>query len=100
MVAITPSNFSNVALRKESVDRNFGFVECLGLHGLSLSARRAWIEIVRGFALPYKLYVALRKESVDRNKVDGVVFHGKNLLSLSARRAWIEIRASVSESVM
>ena len=38
------ANFE-VALRKESVDRN-GFAECLGLHGLqSLSARRAWIEI-------------------------------------------------------
>ena len=45
-----------VALRKESVDRNFCasvyFDPILG----SLSARRAWIEIVRGFALPYKLY--------------------------------------------
>ena len=56
-----------VALRKESVDRNCGvslnYKEVL----LSLSARRAWIEIVRiVFALPVN-GVALRKESVDRN---------------------------------
>ena len=35
-----------VALRKESVDRNvFGFGAKL-VHSLSLSARRAWIEIL------------------------------------------------------
>ena len=34
---------------------------------LSLSARRAWIEIVRGCFFCAKLQVALRKESVDRN---------------------------------
>ena len=33
----------------------------------SLSARRAWIEIVRGVSLLRKITVALRKESVDRN---------------------------------
>ena len=56
-----------VALRKESVDRNcVGF--CLGAKAdRSLSARRAWIEI--GY--------------FGRNC--------KNWLSLSARRAWIEI---------
>ena len=41
----TQADPAKVALRKESVDRNFGFVECLVLHGLSLSARRAWIEM-------------------------------------------------------
>ena len=36
-----------VALRKESVDRNvFGFGAKL-VHSLSLSARRAWIEMIR-----------------------------------------------------
>ena len=34
---------------------------------LSLSARRAWIEIVRGTIAAYPILVALRKESVDRN---------------------------------
>ena len=56
-----------VALRKESVDRN-----------------KQCSSEVRG------AYVALRKESVDRNptkRVDIDVVKG----SLSARRAWIEI---------
>ena len=58
----------NVALRKESVDRNF----CL-------------------FVLDNRnIRVALRKESVDRNfQRFTVVFEIP--MSLSARRAWIEI---------
>ena len=35
-----------VALRKESVDRNKYVVQCRKVMGVSLSARRAWIEIV------------------------------------------------------
>ena len=35
--------------------------------GLSLSARRAWIEILTRRTFAYVSYVALRKESVDRN---------------------------------
>ena len=57
-----------VALRKESVDRNFWY--CLGtrVSETSLSARRAWIEIIRCVdGNPPGLVVALRKESVDRN---------------------------------
>ena len=56
----------------------------------SLSARRAWIEIhVRCFS-PAGCWVALRKESVDRNlgTVQIVIIVVE---SLSARRAWIEI---------
>ena len=34
---------------------------------LSLSARRAWIEIRKGFRTTGRISVALRKESVDRN---------------------------------
>ena len=34
-----------VALRKESVDRNKYVVQCRKMLGVSLSARRAWIEI-------------------------------------------------------
>ena len=37
---------------------------------LSLSARRAWIEIGSGDYVQYNYNVALRKESVDRNGVD------------------------------
>ena len=56
-----------VALRKESVDRN-GFGAKL-VHSFlsSLSARRAWIEMTFRLFLPSSQRVALRKESVDRN---------------------------------
>ena len=57
----------NVALRKESVDRNDFPIVPVELTTLSLSARRAWIEI------PITL---------DSGALPG---------SLSARRAWIEI---------
>ena len=81
-----------VALRKESVDRN----KALGLLGwlrvLSLSARRAWIEIHRDVTLRLWACVALRKESVDRN-YSAILSSMGNLLSLSARRAWIEMGA-------
>ena len=56
-----------VALRKESVDRNFETVQIAILDTKSLSARRAWIEII--------------------NIADATLM-GE---SLSARRAWIEI---------
>ena len=80
---------------------------------MSLSARRAWIEIGvmtfgpgevfvalrkesvdRNIILPKQLDrpapVALRKESVDRNNGDNGKIKQSNK-SLSARRAWIEI---------
>ena len=57
---------------------------------LSLSARRAWIEINVGFPIAAFLLVALRKESVDRNAY-GRINDISRLMSLSARRAWIEI---------
>ena len=56
-----------VALRKESVDRNI-FIRSFVLFLLqSLSARRAWIEIACGPCKRQNDSVALRKESVDRN---------------------------------
>ena len=63
-----------VALRKESVDRNTMRRDFKALGLLSLSARRAWIEIMIQYA--YRL----------------------SLASLSARRAWIEIEAGKSQS--
>ena len=39
---------NQVALRKESVDRNFSSYVLFVFALMSLSARRAWIEIVRG----------------------------------------------------
>ena len=57
---------------------------------MSLSARRAWIEISKGFISSRLQTVALRKESVDRNTACRGSFMSI-CLSLSARRAWIEI---------
>ena len=42
---VKDSDFSGVALRKESVDRNSGSKHSIPDVGLSLSARRAWIEM-------------------------------------------------------
>ena len=59
-----------VALRKESVDRNENRFLFFCFHATSLSARRAWIEIVMPSYFGSRDYiVALRKESVDRNSV-------------------------------
>ena len=71
---IKPISFT-VALRKESVDRNFFGIRNRKLILMSLSARRAWIEIP--LFLSYSLWQ----------------------LSLSARRAWIEIKI-ISSSVI
>ena len=57
----------------------------------SLSARRAWIEILMSSKARRISVVALRKESVDRN-LTGSADGGPFGASLSARRAWIEIR--------
>ena len=87
-----------VALRKESVDRNsVRFLPIL--KGLSLSARRAWIEILYyGDDLTFA-DVALRKESVDRNTLPENPMISVNK-SLSARRAWIEITSSTFVSAL
>ena len=83
-----------VALRKESVDRNMYRLNCHLTDDLSLSARRAWIEIWLFWLLRTLVGVALRKESVDRNlgtmQIVIIVVE-----SLSARRAWIEILQKV-----
>ena len=72
------------------MDRNNLLNFLQGLVCRSLSARRAWIEIVAACPFSCCGTVALRKESVDRNKY--VVQCRKTLgVSLSARRAWIEI---------
>ena len=57
-----------VALRKESVDRNVRRVNGGVPQSWSLSARRAWIEIILWNPSRLTRQVALRKESVDRNK--------------------------------
>ena len=59
---------SHVALRKESVDRNSIALASIRAYTMSLSARRAWIEILYQLYDTYAKVVALRKESVDRNR--------------------------------
>ena len=79
-----------VALRKESVDRNLTVRTRPRPHNWSLSARRAWIEIWKDAISSRDSSVALRKESVDRN-YPASCYNAYILMSLSARRAWIEI---------
>ena len=80
----------HVALREESVDRNIRALAANPDTQESLSARRAWIEIisVRGrFGSQYASLSARRAWIEIRKKAKSS--HSK--LSLSARRAWIEI---------
>ena len=63
----TTPNIIWVALRKESVDRNCELPSNAGKFLMSLSARRAWIEIRARIQYCPQPFVALRKESVDRN---------------------------------
>ena len=58
-----------VALRKESVDRNYKERPGQKARPKSLSARRAWIEMVISAMTGQISVVALRKESVDRNRI-------------------------------
>ena len=64
----------NVALRKESVDRNDVLAISAVLELVSLSVRRAWIEITYVIRLP------------------------RVQVSLSVRRAWIEILVAITPS--
>ena len=65
--AIENQYSAEVALRKESVDRNGKRRVRRYVKRLSLSARRAWIEIQVAPVGLNLVGVALRKESVDRN---------------------------------
>ena len=65
------------------------------LRDSSLSARRAWIEIMIQHKIKKTTRVALRKESVDRNSTY-VTRLPRVQVSLSARRAWIEILNGVT----
>ena len=60
---------TRVALRKESVDRNYTQKRKKAGRMKSLSARRAWIEMWDNAEKFNGAVVALRKESVDRNPV-------------------------------
>ena len=85
-----------VALRKESVDRNLYFVALKGRVKLSLSARRAWIEMfcygsfgVSGLSLSARRAWI---EIITRTRTP------IGCVSLSARRAWIEITAQTARN--
>ena len=90
----------NRHLAKQSLSARRAWIEILtddvstGGKIMSLSARRAWIEIVSTVVATLATLGALRQESVDRNlKFSSASLCG--LSSLSARRAWIEIRIVV-----
>ena len=68
-----PSSTRKVALRKESVDRNYIIKITGSAPRRSLSARRAWIEIIAPGTSVFRGWVALRKESVDRNTNMGII---------------------------
>ena len=76
----------NVALRKESVDRNFVPFDVIRPAIESLSARRAWIEIYYECEKGVAYAVALRKESVDRNVNLRVVDGSKSCRSPQGER--------------
>ena len=79
-----------VALRKESVDRNY-IIKITVTAPRRVALRKESVD--RNFRNVYDFpvcVVALRKESVDRN-INCIVPHAVKIWSLSARRAWIEI---------
>ena len=82
---------SVVALRKESVDRNFRGMNTISYTTVAL--RKESVDRNVAFPCPgwsISFEVALRKESVDRNCAMQIVIIIVDA-SLSARRAWIEI---------
>ena len=81
---------AEVALRKESVDRNMGAAVTIAAAILSLSARRAWIEIMH-FSVPFPGAggsLSARRVWIE---IGGTRTAACGWMSLSARRAWIEI---------
>ena len=69
------------------MDRNHAVCANHHKRRLSLSARRAWIEIVRGTITAHPIFVALRKESVDRNVGDGL---SKNDITVALRKESVD----------
>ena len=102
---------SAVALRKESVDRNMGWIFGMHLCKQSLSARRAWIEMLYQYVrnnrtrslsarrawiemeITGESRLALESLSARRAwiEIESAQGHRNRILSLSARRAWIEM---------
>ena len=82
---------ASVALRKESVDRNKMPVPTCIYSNRSLSARRAWIEILSA-VLTELLILSLSARRAWIEIVMQEIAQQRKQRSLSARRAWIEIR--------
>ena len=81
-----------VALRKESVDRNANPGSTTLTFPGSLSARRAWIEILSAVLTELLiLSLSARRAWIEISSLDDILAGVK---SLSARRAWIEIASS------
>ena len=79
-----------VALRKESVDRNTIISQTVSEIIGSLSARRAWIEILNGGILRLLAWsLSARRAWIE---IIDYIIEYVNDASLSARRAWIEMR--------
>ena len=78
-----------VALRKESVDRNYNAYETINRNRVALR-KESVDRNSKSHRQNSRRYVALRKESVDRN-MRWVAARINTIASLSARRAWIEI---------
>ena len=86
-----------VALRKESVDRNYRTI--VAFQHSPVALRKESVDRNKRFAISTHCFdVALRKESVDRNQNHQIPVKGI-CLSLSARRAWIEIGKSCTQAV-
>ena len=78
-----------VALRKESVDRNIKLNITLQAGDMSLSARRAWIEMSVGSIKTFGIASLSARRAWIEMSVGSIKTFG--IASLSARRAWIEI---------
>ena len=87
-----------VALRKESVDRNSAPVPPKSGRFASLSARRAWIEMLLTAGLLHSnASLSARRAWIEMSLN---VTSGGILMSLSARRAWIEIHLIPSNGTL
>ena len=82
-------DFKEVALRKESVDRNAKKLNSTARPAVALRKESVDRNDLYTGNMTLQL-VALRKESVDRN-IWPVAYDATNHASLSVRRAWIEI---------
>ena len=78
-----------VALRKESVDRNEPSKTRKLTNMMSLSARRAWIEMQSRWQSDGQFPVALRKESVDRNAHDAQAMEG-GIINVALRKESVD----------